>query len=222
MSSHRPFIGIRDDSYTLAALERHCLLLDANGHVKVTTAGSAANAAAADDMANPTAQQMLAYPFVYDGATWDRLRGTSVAGAANIAEQLAPGAEDNTNNIIAGIPRPLAVSTYTASTATNKGAVATRAEKASAGNLFSGWFYNTNAATRWLFLCNIATDPVAGTAALYNPIPIPSGVMVMIGEEIWGQTGLPFSTGIGVAFMTTQAGGTLATAGETWWTVRYK
>ena len=89
------------------------MLGTATGAVVVSTSGSAAEAAA-DNMANPTASQLLAYPFVYDGATWDRLRGTSVAGAANIAEQLAAGAEDNTNNIIATVPKPLAVSTYTA------------------------------------------------------------------------------------------------------------
>ena len=197
------------------------MLGTATGAVVVSTSGSAAEAAA-DNMANPTASQLLAYPFVYDGATWDRLRGTSVAGAANIAEQLAAGAEDNTNNIIATVPKPLAVSTYTATTDQNQGAVNTRNLKAAAGNLFSMWLYNTNAAARFCFLVNLATAPVAGSASAYLPILVPAGGQVFVGEEIFGQTGLPFATGIGLAFMTTIGGGTLSTAGETYWPARFK
>lgn len=39
--------------------------------------------AAADDMANPTAPQMLAYEFGYDGATWDRMLGGTGAAAGS-------------------------------------------------------------------------------------------------------------------------------------------
>jgi hypothetical protein len=56
--------------------------------------GSSASAtvAAADDTANPTISQTAAFPFVYDGSTWDRLRGDSTNGAwVNIKASVALG-----------------------------------------------------------------------------------------------------------------------------------
>ena len=189
----------------------------------VVVSGSAAGVVvAADNMANPTAGQMLDYLFLYDGATWDRWQGTSVAGAGNVAEQLAPGAEDNTNAIYAVVEKPLAVSTYCASVATNLAAVNAANVKASAGNLFSVYTYNTNAAARFLFFVNTAGTPTGASTTLIAPLLVPTGAQVFMGEDIFGQTGINFATGIGLAMMTTAAGGTLATAGETWWTARYK
>ncbi len=102
----------------------------------VVVSGSAAGVVvAADNMANPTAGQMLDYLFLYDGATWDRWRGTSVAGAGNVAEQLAPGAEDNTNGVYAVVNKPLAVSTYTPSLFSQFGTDPDIFVKASAGNV---------------------------------------------------------------------------------------
>ncbi len=189
----------------------------------VVISGAAGGAvAAADNMVNPTASQFLAYPLVFDGTTWDRLRGTSVAGAANSVEQLAPGAEDNTNGIYATVPKPLAVNTYCASVSTNQGAANATNAKASAGNLFSITAINTNAAARYLFFVNTAGTPTGASASLIMPMLCPSGAQVTLGEDFFGQTGINFATGIGLAMMTTLAGGTLGTAGETFWTARYK
>lgn len=218
--SGRPFVGIRDDTLSLANLQRHCVLLDANGYLKVISGGASAPVAAADDMANPTAPQELSYNFVYDGTAWDRWRGTSVAGAGNVTEQLAPGAEDNTNNVIAGIPRLLATNTYVPSVNTNKGSVNSASVKATAGNVFKLRLYNTNAAARFAFLCNIATAPIAATASLLMPISVPPSGLVTLVD--FGVNGIQFTTGIGIAFMTTIAGGTLATAGECFWDVDFK
>lgn len=193
----------------------------ATGAVVVSTSGSAP-VTAADNLANPTASEILSFPFLFDGTTWDRWRGTSVAGAGNVAEQLAPSAEDNSNGIIAQIPKPLAVSAYCASVSTNQGAANATSVKASSGNLFSVYVYNMNGVARFLFFVNTAGTPTGASASLICPVLVPAGAQVFIGEEVFGQTGINFSTGIGLAMMTTVVGGTLGTAGECFWTARYK
>jgi len=162
--------------------------------------------------------------YLWDGTNWVPASAVTVGGTTGIAviEQNAPQAEDNTNGIYAVVPKPLAVATYTASVAINKGAANAANVKASAGNLFSVYAYNTNAAARFLFLVDTAGAPVAGSASYLAPILVPAGAQVLVGEDIFGQTGVQFSTGIGLAFMTTVGGGTLSTAGETFWTARYK
>ena len=197
-------------------------MLGAAGGAVIVSGASGGPVAAADNMANPTAGQFLSYPFLYDGATWDRWQGTSVAGAGNVAEQLAPSAEDNTNGVYAIVEKPLATSTYCASVSTNQGAANATNVKASTGNLFSVYVYNTNGLARFLYFVNTAGTPVAGSASLIAPVLVPAGGQVFVGEDIFGQSGINFSTGIGLAMMTTVGGGTLATAGECFWTARYK
>ncbi len=51
----------------------------ANGFV-TRQAGMPFEAVLADNTANPTLTQIQTFPMVYDGATWDRLRGTSADG----------------------------------------------------------------------------------------------------------------------------------------------
>ena len=53
--------------------------VDASGALYVNT-GTAAAAALADNTANPTASQTAAFGMVWDGATWDRMPGTSADG----------------------------------------------------------------------------------------------------------------------------------------------
>jgi len=136
-----------------------------------------------------------------------------------VAEQFAPQAEDNTNGIIATALKPLAVATYTPTLDTNKGAVNARSLKAAAGNVFRAILENTNAAARFAFFVDTAGAPVAGSAAFLVPIIVPANAYLLVD---FGPQGVQFPTGIGLAFMTTIAGGVLATAGETWWTVEFK
>lgn len=143
-------------------------------------------------------------------------------GDLKVAEQFGAQAEDNTNAIVAIVPKPLAVSTYTASVSTNQAAANATSVKASAGNVFSLIVYNTNGLARFLFLVNTAGTPTGASASLISPILVPSGAQVVLGEDFFGQTGVSFATGIGAAIMTTAAGGTLATAAETWWTIRFR
>lgn len=65
------------------------LQVDINGNLKVYIVGAAGGstdtelptaALLADDTANPTAPAVGAFNMVYDGATWDRLRGTAADG----------------------------------------------------------------------------------------------------------------------------------------------
>jgi hypothetical protein len=176
-----------------------------------------------DNQANPTnAIPAEAFNMVFDGANWDKWLGSSVAGAGNVVEQLAPQYEDNANGIALVLPKPLAVATYCASVNTNKGVANAANIKNAPGNLFSVYAYNTNGAARFLFFVDSAGAPVAGSASLICPVLIPAGAQVYVGESDFGQGGINFPTGIGLAFMTTVGGGTLATAGETFWTARFK
>lgn len=192
----------------------------ATGAVIVSTSGSAA-AAAADNMANPTASQILNYAFLYDGTTWDRWRGTSVAGAGNVAEQLAPGAEDNTNGIYATIPKPLAVSTYCATLFSQLGTDPDVSVKASAGNVFSAYCHNLNAAARYLQLHNKASAPANPDVPLLTFL-VPAQSAIVIGEEFFGQSGVNFSTGIAYGFSTTELTYTAGAAADQTAHVRYK
>jgi hypothetical protein len=192
----------------------------AGGAVIVSTSGSAA-VAAADNMANPTASQMLDYNFVYDGATWDRWQGTSVAGAGNVAEQLAPGAEDNTNGIYAYQWKPLAVSTYCPTRFVDFAANATLNVKATAGNVFSLACHNINGAARFIQLHNTATVPGGGAVPLFSFL-VPTGAQTLVGTDFFTASGVNFSTGIAFAFSTTEGTYTAGVATDQFTTVLYK
>ena len=143
-------------------------------------------------------------------------------GFLKVAEQFAPQSEDNTNGVYAEIIKPLAVSTYCKSQSTNNGAANATNVKASAGNLFSLWAYNDNANPRWVFFVNTAGTPVAGSASALCPLLVPAKGWASIGEDELGTQGINFATGIGIAMMTTVGGGTLGTAGESFWTATFK
>lgn len=192
----------------------------ATGAVVVSTSGSA-SAAAADNMANPTASQILSYGFLYDGTTWDRWRGTSVAGAANMAEQLAPGAEDNTNNVIATVNKPLAVSTYTPTLFSQFGTDPDVSVKGSAGNVFMFTVKNVNGATRYMQLHNKATAPVNPDVPLIT-IAVATGATVVLGSDFFTTMGINFSTGIAYGFSTTELTYTAGAAGDQTAFILYK
>lgn len=176
----------------------------------------------ADNVATPTdAIAVQSFGQLYDGATWDLWRGTSVAGAGNVAEQLAPGAEDNTNNIIASVPKPLAVSTYCASLFTQFATDPDVSVKASAGNVFSFYVHNLNAAARYFQLHNKATAPAGADVPLLTFL-IPPQSAISFGEEFFGQTGVQFSTGIAYGFSTTEGTYTAGAAADQYAAIRYK
>lgn len=143
------------------------------------------------------------------------------SGNLKVREQYMPGAEDNTNNVIATSNLPLATTTYTWSRFVNLGANATLNVKATAGNVFSIYCYNTNAAARFIQIHNTATTPSGGAAPVLSYL-IPATGAVFIDSSSLGEGGTAFSTGIAFAFSTTATTYTAGTAGEQLTIIHYK
>jgi hypothetical protein len=142
------------------------------------------------------------------------------SGNLRIAEQYAPGAEDNAAGVIAVMDRPVVGSTYAPLLSTNYGAAATANVKNAAGNLFGVYASNSNAAARWLQVHNTATTPGAGAVPLLS-IRVPATGDVQITDALLTRGGLYCSTGIALAMSTTEATYTAATAAESFWHAFY-
>lgn len=98
----------------------------------------------------------------------------------------------------------LAPSIYTELTQVTKAVV-----KSSAGNVFSAFISNANAAIRFFQLHNKATAPAAADVPIYS-FPVPAGTANAPGTLILDQPfftvrGSNFATGIGWAISTTYA-----------------
>ena len=146
---------------------------------------------------------------------------TDSLGHLWVREGFAPDAEDNTNNVYAMAHLPLANSTYAWTRFVDLGANATANVKASAGNVYSAYMENTNAAKRYLQLHNTATTPGGGAVPLYT-FAVAGAGSILIGSDFWGLAGANFSTGIAFAFSTTAGTYTAGTAGEQFTVVHYK
>lgn len=144
------------------------------------------------------------------------------AGNLKGAEQFAPAAEDNTNGVFATMTKPLASATYVASLDVNFGAAANakKSIKGTAGNLFSIYGHNTNAAIRYVQIHNLAAAPAGGETPLLSFLCPATGV-VYIDRALLSDAGIRCGTGIAIAFSTTEATYTAATAGESFWMVNY-
>lgn len=143
---------------------------------------------------------------------------TSTANGADhqgldVIEQLKPVAEDNSNGVIAIVPKPLSVATYTPSLFTNFGANNTLNVKATSGNVFSMYCRNLNAAVRFIQLHNTATVPVNGNVPRLS-FQLPATAAVIFGADFFTQFGINFSTGIAFAFSTTDSTLTLGAAAD--------
>lgn len=80
--------------------------------------------------------------------------------------------------------------------------------KASAGQLYGYYIYNSNAAARKLVFHNASSTPTAG-ASVYFTLMIPAGSAA----NVFNDTGIPFSTGISITTVTDAAdNGTTAVA----------
>ena len=152
---------------------------------------------------------------------------TSTANGADhqgldVIELLGAAAEDNTNGVIAGQTKLLAVNTYSPSLATNLGANTAGVAKASAGNVYAVTFSNENLVARFLQLHNKATTPAAAEAPIYS-FYVANGASRTIGAEFFLDGGANFATGIGWAWSTTKATFTdSATASEHVVHIHYK
>lgn len=175
----------------------------------------------ADNIATPTdAVDTRTFIQLYDGVTWDVLRGTQVAGAANVTEMLAPQYEDNTNAVAAIIERPLANITYAPTLFTNFATATTASVKGSAGNVRSLRVTSSSMSVVYVQLHNKATAPAGGDVPLYSfPLaPAAAGQapsVLSLGTEFFANAGGHFTTGIGWCISTTLATFTdAAAAGE--------
>lgn len=128
----------------------------------------------------------------------------NTTGDLKVAESFAAQAEDNTNGVIAGQIKPLAVNTYSYTLFSNFGTQTLKNVKSSAGNVYSLIFHNKNIADRYVQLHNTATVPSSGGVPLLSFLVAPSSE-VKVGTEFFGSGGMNFSTGIAFAISTTEA-----------------
>lgn len=95
----------------------------------------------------------------------------------------------------------------------NLGANATLNVKTSAGNVFSLYCNNENAADRFVQLHNTATVPSNPDVPLYT-FRVPAGGDVLVGSDFFSAAGVAFTVGIAFAFSTTKDTYTAGTASE--------
>ncbi len=69
--------------------------------------------------------------------------------------------------------------------------------KASPGQLFGWYIYNSNAAARKVCFHNTAGTPTAGSAVMISLVIPPTS-----GANVFGDIGIPFSSGIGLTTVT--------------------
>lgn len=153
-----------------------------------------------------------------------QVSGTTVGFA--VAEMFAPGAEDNTNGVLATTRKLIAANTYAPSLYTNFGASTAAFAKASAGNVLALTGKNANGGVRFLQLHNKASAPLAAEVPIYS-FPLPGATAAVpyifqLGEEFFTGSGAYFSTGIAIAWSTTEATYTAATAGDHTLHLHYK
>lgn len=197
---------------------------DASGHAQVDVQtmpaiiGSVASdselpaaAALTDDFATPTAPQVGAMGMLYDGSTWDMMRGDATNGAlVNLGS--------NNDVTVTG-----SVTTSGTVTEANSGSIKTAVEslvtgatpffdssvnnadqtmKAAAGRLLSIQIYNGNAAAAWVQVFDNATPQVGTTApTLSYYVPALGAYSAEFGSE-----GIAFAAAIHYAATTTTAG----------------
>lgn len=115
--------------------------------------------------------------------------------------------EDQTNNVMQVIQKPLAVSTYAPDMDTSSAAEASSVTKASAGVLYGFTFSNANAATRYIQFFNSTTVP-ADTTVPVIVFMCPAGQTI---SAEWPK-GRYFSTGISWSNSSTQNTKTIGSA----------
>lgn len=135
-------------------------------------------AALADGASNPTSPIVGAAGLVYNGSTWDRLRGDTTGANSHVTPTTSGG---------------LSISRTLSAASTNGTNV-----KASAGQLYGWYVFNTNASVRYVKLYNKATTPTVGTDTPVMTIPVPSGG----GANVEFANGITFATGIGFGMTT--------------------
>ena len=147
--------------------------------------------------------------------------GTNRKGTVYNQETMVDQFVDNTNGVAAFCIKPLASATYSLTTFSNWGANTTLNVKATTGNVFSLYAYQTNAAARFEQLHNTATTP-AGSAVPVFSFLVEASKDKLIGSDFFGPNGYNFSTGIAFAHSSAFGIYTAGTAGDGNRTIQYK
>jgi hypothetical protein len=147
------------------------------------------------------------------------------SGNLKVTQATLSSGEDQTNNVLGVISKPVNSSSYAPLTYQQAGSVTKAVVKAGTGNVYSIRVTNANAAVRYFQLHNKTTAPAGtDTAQLYFLVPAGTatapGVLVL-DMEFFAPSEY-FSTGIGWAISTTSTAFTdSATAADTTTTIRY-
>ncbi len=171
-------------------------------------------AASATDAGNPVkigGKFNTTPPTLTNGQRGD-LQLDSVGNALVSLNTLISG-EDQTNNLLQTVNKPLAVNTYTPDADTSTAAEASSITKASAGVLYGGTFSNGNAATRYWQFFNSTTLPADATVPVIT-IEVPAGKTAAVD---FSQMGRFFSTGIVWCNSSTQNTKTIGAADSLAW-----
>lgn len=125
-------------------------------------------------------------------------------------ETYAPNAEDNVNNVIGTIQKPVVASQYSPIISTTAITPATKkSAKNFPGQLLSIYATNANAAVRYLLIHDKGSTPAGGDVPLLA-YPIPAGTAaapgsIKFGSSDWTENGLSMSNGVSYAISTTAA-----------------
>lgn len=165
-----------------------------------------AAAALGDGKTNPTAPMVGADLMAYNGSTWDAVRaglgdGAGATGLLHNVGMLYNGSTyDRTRGDTTGldthvVPKTsggLSVSHIVSAASTNATVV-----KASAGQLFGWYIYNSNASARKVAFHNSASTPTAGSSIFFTVVIPPTS-----GANVEYTNGIAFSSGIAVTMVT--------------------
>lgn len=160
---------------------------------------------------------------VYNGATFDRVRGDTTNGVDVDVTRL-PALAAGTNTIGNVIPVPNTSGGLSIGKLISAGSTNATSLKGSAGQVYSIYAHNTNAAVRYLKLYNKATSPTVGTDTPVITFPIPGNtagngaVLDTGGMGIAFGTGIAYATTVGVA----DANASAVAADEIVLTILYK
>jgi hypothetical protein len=189
-------LGVRNDAGTALAADGDYtpLQTDSSGALRVTGGGISGT----DDAAFAVGSTVVPIAGVADETSPDSvdegdlgyLRMTLTRFLKTSLGDLISG-EDQSNNVLQVVEKPLAVSTYTPDLDTSTAAEASSVTKASSGVLYGATFSNGNAAVRYFQFFNSTTVPADGTVPVIT-IQCPANSTV---AAEWPE-GRFFSTGI--------------------------
>jgi len=204
---------------TLENEEGCALAVDSSGAQLIGGGGVASDAADSGNPIKVGSKVNVTSPTFTDGDRAD-LQG-DINGYLKTREQYVDQFVDQTNAVAAFCIKPLASATYSLTTFSNWGANTTLNVKATTGNVYSLYAYNTNAAARFEQLHNTATTPSASAVPVFSFL-VGISLDKLIGSDFFGPNGYNFSTGIAFAHSSAFGIYTAGTAADGNRTIQYK